>query len=117
MAGYVWIGVLAAFGLLSVLWAVLGWLLPGGRGCAVVCVDAPDEGILSRYCWLRDLGLLRCPLLILSEQEGEYRHIQGLETVSPEELISRLKEERYGNDGTGNGDSSGRCRRRGVSEL
>lgn len=117
MAGYVALGALAAFGLLGILWASLGWLLPAGKGCALVCAEDADEGILSRYLWLRELGLLRCPLIIMSESESLYQKIPGVERVSPGALISRLKEERYGNDGTGNGDSSGRSERRGVSEL
>ena len=117
MAGYVFIGALAAFGLLSVLWAALGWLLPSGRGCVLVCVDEPDEGILSRYRWLRDMGLLQCPFLIVSDKEYYYQHICGSEWISPEDLLPRLEEERYASDGTGNGDSSGCCGRRGISEL
>lgn len=115
MAGYILLGTLAAFGAFSVLWALLGWLLPSGRGCALVCFGMPDEGILSRYRWLRDLGLLNVPLLIVAEEGGtEHR---GTEICSGEELLPRLEWERNRFDGTGNGDHSGRHQRRGVSEL
>ena len=36
MGWYVLLGTLAAYGALSALWAALGWLLPGLRGCALV---------------------------------------------------------------------------------
>ena len=116
MAGCILVGVLSAIGVLSIFWAALGWLLPGGQGCALVCPEEPDPGILSRYCWLRDVGFLRCPLLVLSDRKYDYR-ISGLEMISPEELPSRLQEERNRSNGTGNGDSSGRGERRGISEL
>ena len=35
MAGYILLGFLAAFGALSALWAIFGWLLPAAVGCAV----------------------------------------------------------------------------------
>ena len=116
MAGYILVGALSAWGVLCLLWAVLGWLLPDGKGIALVCLEEADPGIISRYGWLRGLGFLRCPLLVLSDRESEYR-IDGLETIGPEDLTSRLQEERYGTNGTGNGDSSGRGERRGISEL
>ena len=117
MAGYFWMGMLAAFGLLSILWAALGWLLPGGEGCVLVCRGEPDVGILSRYRWLRDWGLLRCPLLVLSDKDCGPERLDGLEAVSPENLVFRLQEEWNRKDGTGNGDPSGRGERRGISEL
>ena len=42
-------GTLAAYGALSALWAALGWLLPGRRGCALVYAGTPEEGICRRY--------------------------------------------------------------------
>ena len=54
----------AAIGIMSVLWALLGWLLPSGQGMVMVCLEPPDPGVLSRYRWLRGLGLLRCPVVI-----------------------------------------------------
>ena len=116
MAGYVVLGVLAAFGALGVLWAALGWLLPGGKGMAMVCVGSPDEGILARYKWLRGLGLFSCPLIVAAE-ETELRAADGMEICEPENLLSRLELERNKIDGTGNGDPPGRHQRSGVSEL
>ena len=117
MAGFILLGALAAFGLLSVLWACLGWLLPGGRGCVMVCLGMPDEGIVSRYKWLRGLGLFACPLLIVAEDAGAWQQIDGIELCEPEALLSRLELERKQIDGTGNGDPPGRDQRRGISEL
>lgn len=116
MAGYIVLGTLAAFGLLSAVWALLGWLLPDGRGCAMVCLGTPDEGICSRYRWLRGMGLLSCPLLIVAEESGEAPE-ETMEICSREELLPRLEQERNRFDGTGNGDHSGRHQRRGISEL
>lgn len=115
MAGYILIGFFAAFGAFSVLWAVFGWLLPGGKGCALVCVGDPDAGILSRYRWLRGMGFLNCPLLIVVDEA--LPDDRGIEICSREQLVSRLEQERNLNNGTGNGDPAGRHQRRGISEL
>ena len=108
MAGYVFFGAMAAFGLLSILWACLGWLLPAGEGCVMVCYGKPDDGILSRYKWLKGMGFLRCPLWVITEET---------EICTGEELLSWLEMERNRFAGTGNGDPSGRHQRRGISEL
>lgn len=113
--GYIVLGTLAAFGLLSALWAALGWLLPGGKGCALVCVGIPDEEVLTRFEWLRSLGFLTVPLLVVAETER--CPWPGTEICSREELLPRLERERKRVDGTGNGDPPGRHQRRGVSEL
>lgn len=112
MAGYVLFGALAAFGLLSVLWATLGWLLPSGKGCVVVCYGVPDPGIVSRWKWLQSLGLLRCPLIAVTEEAAG-----DIEICAGEELIARLEMERNRLHGTGNGDPARRRKRRGISEL
>ena len=115
MVWYVVLGVLAAFGALGAVWAVLGWLLPGADGCALVCIGMPDEGIRSRYRWLYGVGLLHCPLIAVAE-EGT---LPGKETeiCSRENLIARLEWEKERLHGTGTGNSSGRGERSGVSEL
>lgn len=113
MAGYFVVGALAAIGLLSVLWALCGWLLPGGHGCVLVCYGTPDEGICSRYRWLRGTGLLNCPLVAVDAVQmppGE-----DLEQCAGEHLVDRLKQER--NHGTGTGNFTGCDQRRGISEL
>lgn len=105
-------GALAAFGMLSALWALLGWLLPSGRGCALVCYGRADIGIISRWKWLQGLGLLRCPLIAVTEERCEETEI-----CAGEDLLSRLEMERNRFHGTGNGNPAGRNQRRGISEL
>lgn len=114
MAGYVILGTLAAFGALSALWTVFGWLLPGVKGCALVCWGYPEEAVIARVKWLKGLGLLSCPLLIVAE-EGE--DCPDGEICSGENLLSRLEMERNRFDGTGNGDHTGNHQRGGVPEL
>ena len=111
MAGTVIVAALAAFGLLSMVWALLGWWLPAGKGCALVCLGAPDLGIVSRWKWLQSLGLLRCPLIAVTDEAAE-----DIEICAGENLLARLEMERN-QVGTGNGNPSGRHQRRGISEL
>lgn len=95
MAGDFLIGVLAAIGGLSVLWALLGWLLPVcGRGW-ILCPAEPDwPGFVPVYLWLRSLGLVKCPLILvdlgLSQKQREYFAEKGIEIYSLEELPERL---------------------------
>ena len=117
MVLYILIGMLAAMGALSVLWVCFGVLLPGMKGGAFVCLGWPEEGLVRRYRWLRDLGLLSCPLLIVTENRAERFLGSGIEICSPDALTDRLERERIHLDGTGNGDPSGRGERRGISEL
>ena len=98
MGFYVLIGFLAAYGALSVLWASLGWLLPGMKGCMLVYLGRPGEGICRRYRWLRGLGLMDCPLLAVTEEA----ETEEIEVCGPENLLSRLawEAERFGGTGT-----------------
>lgn len=109
------LGTLAAFGALSVLWALLGWLLPGERGCAVVFFGEPEAEIFTKIKWLKSFGLLRCPVLIVTD--GDCPGLPGTENCNGEELLPRLEEERNRFYGTGTGDPAGRGQRRGISEL
>ena len=103
MASWIVLSVLAAFGALCVLWALFGFLLPGQQGAVLVCLCRPghgEEAILRHYGWLRGLGLLRAPLLLVDgglteeEQSRLLRGRQGVEICGPEELTSRLEQER-----------------------
>ena len=114
MVGEMILAFFAAYGLFSTIWAMLGWLLPDGRGCALVCIGLPDEGILSRIRWLRGTGLLRVPVICVAEEEDGR---DDLEICSREQLLSRLEWEKRRFDGTGNGDYTGNHQRRGISEL
>lgn len=116
MVWYFLLATLAAIGLLSILWVFLGWLLPAGKGCALVCVGQPDIGVLSRWKWLQGMGLLKCPLIAVTETEALYVDSE-IEQISREALLARLETERDQFDRTGNGDPPGHHRCRGISEL
>lgn len=97
MVGYLFIGTLAAFGLLSMLWAVFGWLLPGGRGGMLVYPFRSGESAQSfvrRYLWLRGMGLISWPLILIdlgiTGQEQAWLARSGIEICSLEELPDRL---------------------------
>lgn len=103
MATLIILAVLAAFGVLSVIWALFGFLLPGQRGTAMVCLcrgDGEEEIVLRHYGWLRGLGLVRCPLLLVDcgiteEERTRLLHLkQGVDICTMEELSSRLEQER-----------------------
>ncbi len=115
LLGYFVLGTLAAFGAVCALWAVFGWLLPDGAGCALVCWGEPDDGILARVKWLQAMGLLRAPLLAVAEDGAFF--CPGAEICSGEELLPRLEWERKRVNGTGDGDHSGRGQRGDLSEL
>lgn len=119
MAWYCLFGALAAFGALCGLWAVFGVLLSGGIGGAVVCLETAagtEDPFLRRCRWLRRAGLLRCPILVVTEMPQRLID-EETEICGPEALFSRLELERNRIDGTGNGNSSGHHRRGGVPEL
>jgi len=121
-----YIGVLAAFGLLCMLWSLFGWLIPGSRGGVLLCLGVAgltEDAFFHRICFLRDLGLLRLPLIIVDSQLEEperkkLAHTYGeIELCSWEELPQLLELERREIDGAGNGNYPGCDQRRGVSEL
>lgn len=103
MAGYVCLGAAAAFGVLSAIWVLFGWLLPGGTGGALVCRCRPglkEMPLIRRHRWLRELGLLRVPMLLVdssfSQEERQFlrRRYSGIDFCSLEELPARLEVER-----------------------
>ena len=93
MIWFVLLGFLAAFGLLSALWAIFGFLLPGSHRCGVVLLCEPDAEwlLLHRLLWLRQLGLLRCRIFLsgrgLTEQQRrqlqQYNDIQFYDSAQP----------------------------------
>jgi hypothetical protein len=92
MAGYICIGGLAAFGLLSMLWCLFGWLLPSGKNGVLICIG--DPVFLHRFLWLRSLGLLRCPLRVpegdFSQKQRDELSERGVEICSRERLLSEI---------------------------
>lgn len=110
MANWILLSVLSAFGVLCVIWALFGFLLPAQRGAVLICLCRPGSGeevIIRHYGWLRDLGLLKAPLLLidggLTEEERTrlLKCRQGVEFCDPEEVYLRLEQERNRLDGTG----------------
>ena len=102
MAKTVILGFFTAMGILSVLWAGLGWLLPGGTGGVTVLCCGPglkEEAFVRRWRWLRGLGLVQSTLLVvdrgLAPQERAWLSECGLvEFCSLEDLPARLELER-----------------------
>ncbi len=88
MAVYVILGVLAAFGALCVLYLIFGLLLPRPEGGLLVYrADRCDEELLlRRYFWLRDLGLVRCPLLLVGSR---------LPTAQQENIMEKCRGVRF----------------------
>lgn len=69
MAIYCLLGVLAAFGALSLGWAAFGWLLPAWRSSVLICLCEPglDPAWTALcYSWLHGLGLIKAPLLLVN---------------------------------------------------
>lgn len=74
----------------------------GSTGGAVVCLCRGDGGelpLIRRYSWLRDMGLIRGPLLLVDCGSGVARETRarlgrGMEICSLEELPARLEWER-----------------------
>ena len=66
MIWYVILGALAAYGLLCLLWVLLGPSMMGKSRCTmlVLCQPEQEPQILYRLLWLRETGLLRCNLML-----------------------------------------------------
>ena len=114
--GMVFLCILAGIGLMSILWSVFGILLPDIPGAVLLCAGIPQDVYLLRYRWLRSLGLLGCPLVMVTE-EMPVVIPEDTERISREEIITRLEQEWKNCHGTGTGDSSGHHRCSGISEL
>lgn len=68
MIWYIFLGFLAAFGLLCILWILFGFLLPGSVRCriAVICPRGREIATIRRFCLLREFGLLRFELVVIN---------------------------------------------------
>ncbi len=101
------IGVFGAFGLLCALWALFGaYLTDPFGGIAVLHLTAKQiETALRRYEWLRNLGLIRARLVIVSalapqEQQRlivKYPHIDFL---TLEQYLAQLEQEQKKGNGS-----------------
>ena len=91
---------LAAFGVLCVLWALFGQLLPGHKGMVLVyhANGAEPDAVARYYCWLRGMGILRSPLIVvdggLTDRQSRMLQGHGIEICKPEELACRIEQER-----------------------
>ena len=101
MAALIVLTVLGAFGLLCALWVLFGFLLPGQRGAAVVFLcrgESGEEAVLRRYHWLYNVGLIRCPMIVvdcgLSLKERVRLERAFIILCAPEELQDKLEQER-----------------------
>ena len=67
MLWYVMIGFFAAVGALALLWLWIGLILsPFHREeVGIVCPPGREAALLRRYRWLRELGLVRCSIVLL----------------------------------------------------
>ena len=105
MAALIVMAVLAAYGVICILWVLLGFLLPQQRGAAAVLLcrgDHREETLIRRYLWLYDLGLIRCPLILVDLDIPEpRRQLRGVIRCTPEELLEKLEQEREQLGGTG----------------
>ena len=97
VAGYIVLGTLAAFGLVSALWVLYGFLLPPDRGSVLYAPARPgvaEDSFARRYLWLRELGLLREELVMvdfgLSDEERDWLMARGVTVCTPEKLAERL---------------------------
>lgn len=101
MATLIVLCVLAAFGALSVLWVLFGFLLPGQRGTVTVHLcQGREEAAVRRHRWLRDMGFLHSRLILvdsgMTEQEmiALCGHDRDVEFCALAELTARLEQER-----------------------
>lgn len=118
-------GFFAAVGVLFLLWLFLGALLAPAGHCdvAIRCRQGGEKSLLRRCRWMRELGLLRCPVTIVGseltpeEQMELMEHFPGTGFQSPEKWLLDT-EERQGRHGrAGTGDLTGNHRGGGISEL
>lgn len=102
---------MAAFGILSAVWCLLGWLLPSGGEVTVCPAKADVHAVVRRYLWLKGMGLIRGPLLLadreLSAAERFWMEKHGIAVCLPEEMLRQLGMGEKEFDGTGNGDPPG----------
>lgn len=103
MAGYIILGTLALLGLFCALWGAFGWWFGCGKGGALVCLcrsGLSETPQIIRYSWLRGMGLVRCPLLLVDSDLSQKERTQlcgkypGIEFCTLAELPARLELER-----------------------
>lgn len=104
MAMLITLAVFAAYGVFCALWALFGFLIPGQRGAAVVCLckeGCDPEPLIRRYLWLYHTGLVHCPLVLVDNANTERNmstHTSGVLHCTADELrkILELEAEHLG---------------------
>ena len=114
MLGFVAIAFLAAFGLVCTVWTLLGFCIPKDQG-SLLYRGAYPVAFARRYLWLREMGLLRCPLTVVNPPEADVSWLRDRAI----DVFFGDPEERTGEKTceSGNGDYPGRDQRRSLSEL
>lgn len=100
MIWYVLFGFFAAVGVLFLLWLILGAFLPGRSPCivAVRCHSECEKALLRRYRWLRELGLICYPIVLvgseipIDEQLEIMSHYSGVSFQTPEQWLRDTEE-------------------------
>ena len=91
MLGYVVIGTLAAFGLLCGVWVLCGLFTkyPSGK---LLYIGDDTRLFAQRYLWLREMGLIRCPVAVLEPEEAltQWLEAQKIEIYDREAMLTRL---------------------------
>lgn len=116
MWGFCLIGALAAFGTVCALWTLFGLGLPRDEGKLYYAGPEPVE-FARRYLWLKQMGLLRCPLTVIDpgKQALEWLRDRGVEGWDREEHTREQMGEKDFDGRTG--DFAGNHRSGGISEL
>lgn len=97
---YVIIGFFAAVGFLFLLWLLYGACVPKNSAevVTVLCQSGRERQLLRRYRWLRDLGLIRSPIVLVGsdlsaqEQSELVQNFPGVSFMSPAQWQEEMKE-------------------------
>ena len=118
MAGFVCIGTLAAFGLLCGLWLIYGICCGKPEGLLLICGNG-EPGLIRRCLWLREMGLLSCPMVLIDPDLDEMDELWVKSRNVEIWRTSHLRETKNTGDryGTGTGDPSGCHQCGGIPEL
>ena len=98
---YVMIGFFAGTGVLCLLWLGAGAFLPWceKEQIAIFCPVGRERSLLRRYRWLRELGFVRCRLVLLNsklsvqQQEELMLHFPGVSFASLETWKEEIERE------------------------
>ena len=86
---------MAAFGTWCAIFLIFGWLFSGDDRALMICLLPEDrfpDGIIRRFRWLQELGIVRPPLLIISQPIQP--ELPDVEYCSLQDLPARLELER-----------------------